>query len=245
MVFQCTGCEALTLQPLAVRKRTPDKPNSVKYGIPTGPLVTTNCVHCEHRHHVSLFHVTQESNQTFLFYRWADRFILTKFMILTFWSSSWSLCLPKTDVRWERIIESWAFCLLCKRSFMTSRSTTPSTNSAVFSNSLAFQHLRCVQQFFTRDFVFPCRMLARTRWKQMRLSPFCGTFFASGPKLIRWATRASSKVPRWKRFYRRRRRKNTISMRFILKRIHRAGKKLWADFQRTLQLIGDPVHVQL
>lgn len=53
MVFQCTGCEALTLQPLAIRKSTPGNPNSVKYGIPTGPFVKPNCEHCNHKHHVS------------------------------------------------------------------------------------------------------------------------------------------------------------------------------------------------
>lgn len=52
MVFQCTGCEALTLQPLAVRKKC-DNPKSVKFGIPTGPFVPVNCVHCDHKHHVS------------------------------------------------------------------------------------------------------------------------------------------------------------------------------------------------
>jgi DNA-directed RNA polymerase subunit RPC12/RpoP len=53
MVYQCTGCEALTLQPLAIRKRIPEKPNSIKYGIPTGPFVPINCEHCGHKHHVS------------------------------------------------------------------------------------------------------------------------------------------------------------------------------------------------
>lgn len=54
MVYQCTGCEALTLQQLAVRKRNSDNPKSVKFAIPTGPNVDSNCEHCGHKHHVSL-----------------------------------------------------------------------------------------------------------------------------------------------------------------------------------------------
>jgi tRNA (guanine26-N2/guanine27-N2)-dimethyltransferase len=53
MVFQCTGCEALTFQPLAIRKKNPN-PNSIKFGLPTGPFVSTNCEHCGFKHHVSL-----------------------------------------------------------------------------------------------------------------------------------------------------------------------------------------------
>jgi tRNA (guanine26-N2/guanine27-N2)-dimethyltransferase len=52
MVYQCTGCEALTLQPLAVKKSTPENPKSIKFGIPTGPFVPQNCEHCSHRHHL-------------------------------------------------------------------------------------------------------------------------------------------------------------------------------------------------
>lgn len=52
MVFQCTGCEALTLQPLCVRKFSPDNVKSIKYGIPTGPFVQGNCIHCGHKHHM-------------------------------------------------------------------------------------------------------------------------------------------------------------------------------------------------
>ncbi|CAO1340809.1 unnamed protein product [Diamesa tonsa] len=51
MVFQCTGCEALTFQPLAMKKPTAN-PNSNKYGLPTGPFVGPNCEHCSHRHHM-------------------------------------------------------------------------------------------------------------------------------------------------------------------------------------------------
>lgn len=53
VVFQCTGCNSFTLQPLGVSKATEAKPNSIKFGIPTGPFVETNCKHCNHKHHVS------------------------------------------------------------------------------------------------------------------------------------------------------------------------------------------------
>lgn len=57
MVFQCTGCDTLTLQPLGSTKPNPtlSNPNQVKFGTPTGPFVNTNCEHCGHRHHVSDF----------------------------------------------------------------------------------------------------------------------------------------------------------------------------------------------
>nr|XP_014086871.1 probable tRNA (guanine(26)-N(2))-dimethyltransferase [Bactrocera oleae] len=54
MVFQCTGCETFTLQPLGnVKVNTTDKGKSqTKFGIPTGPNVGMNCEHCGHRHHM-------------------------------------------------------------------------------------------------------------------------------------------------------------------------------------------------
>lgn len=52
MVYQCTGCEAITLQPLAVRKVNPENPKSVKFSLPTGPFVTPNCEHCGSKHHM-------------------------------------------------------------------------------------------------------------------------------------------------------------------------------------------------
>lgn len=52
MVYQCTGCEAITFQPLSVRKINKDNPNSIKFAIPTGPFVNSNCIHCNHRHHM-------------------------------------------------------------------------------------------------------------------------------------------------------------------------------------------------
>lgn len=56
-VYQCTGCDTLTLQPLGIVKSNPSasNPNQVKFGIPTGPAVNSNCVHCHHRHHVIQF----------------------------------------------------------------------------------------------------------------------------------------------------------------------------------------------
>ncbi|XP_055595180.1 tRNA (guanine(26)-N(2))-dimethyltransferase [Uranotaenia lowii] len=54
MVFQCTGCESFTLQPLGSLKPnpTPTQPEQVKFGIPTGPFVSTKCEHCYHQHHM-------------------------------------------------------------------------------------------------------------------------------------------------------------------------------------------------
>lgn len=56
MVFQCTGCDTMTLQPLGVLRPnpTPAQPQQVKYATPTGPFVNAACEHCGHRHHVSV-----------------------------------------------------------------------------------------------------------------------------------------------------------------------------------------------
>lgn len=56
MVFQCTGCDTLTLQPLGVTRPNPSatNPAQVKFGTPTGPFVDAKCEHCGHRHHVSI-----------------------------------------------------------------------------------------------------------------------------------------------------------------------------------------------
>ncbi|XP_064537330.1 tRNA (guanine(26)-N(2))-dimethyltransferase [Drosophila montana] len=52
-IYQCTGCETYTLQPLGtVRSKSADQPQLVKFGIPTGPAVNTQCQHCSHRHHL-------------------------------------------------------------------------------------------------------------------------------------------------------------------------------------------------
>ncbi|XP_053676895.1 tRNA (guanine(26)-N(2))-dimethyltransferase [Anopheles nili] len=54
MVFQCTGCEAFTLQPLGVLKPNPtdSNPQQIKFGTPTGPFVGRRCEHCYHQHHM-------------------------------------------------------------------------------------------------------------------------------------------------------------------------------------------------
>ncbi|XP_058452414.1 tRNA (guanine(26)-N(2))-dimethyltransferase [Malaya genurostris] len=54
MVFQCTGCESFTLQPLGILKPNPTEqnPNQIKFGIPTGPFVNSRCSHCNHQHHM-------------------------------------------------------------------------------------------------------------------------------------------------------------------------------------------------
>ncbi|KAH8378181.1 hypothetical protein KR093_009887 [Drosophila rubida] len=52
-IYQCTGCETFTLQPLGtVRAKSAEQPHLVKFGIPTGPAVNTLCEHCNHRHHL-------------------------------------------------------------------------------------------------------------------------------------------------------------------------------------------------
>ncbi|XP_037958722.1 probable tRNA (guanine(26)-N(2))-dimethyltransferase [Teleopsis dalmanni] len=53
-IFQCTGCHTFSLHPLGQTKPNPSKsnPNQVKFGIPTGPPVNTNCEHCAYRHHI-------------------------------------------------------------------------------------------------------------------------------------------------------------------------------------------------
>ncbi|XP_055692924.1 tRNA (guanine(26)-N(2))-dimethyltransferase [Lutzomyia longipalpis] len=53
-VFQCTGCESFTLQPLGVLKPNPTEknPTQVKYALPTGPSVDSTCTHCGFRHHL-------------------------------------------------------------------------------------------------------------------------------------------------------------------------------------------------
>ncbi|XP_043653247.1 probable tRNA (guanine(26)-N(2))-dimethyltransferase [Drosophila teissieri] len=53
-IYQCTGCETFTLQPLGITKPNPtaSNPQQLKYGIPTGPAVNSQCEHCGHRHHL-------------------------------------------------------------------------------------------------------------------------------------------------------------------------------------------------
>ncbi|KAL9707796.1 hypothetical protein quinque_011314 [Culex quinquefasciatus] len=54
MVFQCTGCESFTLQPLGILKPNPTEqnPGQIKFGTPTGPFVSARCQHCNHQHHM-------------------------------------------------------------------------------------------------------------------------------------------------------------------------------------------------
>lgn len=54
MIFQCTGCESFTLQPLGILKPNPTEQNSsqIKFGTPTGPYVSSRCEHCNHQHHM-------------------------------------------------------------------------------------------------------------------------------------------------------------------------------------------------
>ncbi|XP_039490274.1 probable tRNA (guanine(26)-N(2))-dimethyltransferase [Drosophila santomea] len=53
-IYQCTGCETFTLQPLGITKPNPTagNPQQLKFGIPTGPAVNSQCEHCGHRHHL-------------------------------------------------------------------------------------------------------------------------------------------------------------------------------------------------
>ncbi|XP_059607899.1 tRNA (guanine(26)-N(2))-dimethyltransferase [Phlebotomus argentipes] len=54
LVFQCTGCDSFTLQPLGVLRANPTEknPDQIKYAIPTGPFVDSTCTHCGSRHHI-------------------------------------------------------------------------------------------------------------------------------------------------------------------------------------------------
>ncbi|XP_063702750.1 tRNA (guanine(26)-N(2))-dimethyltransferase [Culicoides brevitarsis] len=54
MVYMCTGCDALTLQPLGILKPNPTEknPKQVKFALPTGPPVSKSCEHCGHPHHI-------------------------------------------------------------------------------------------------------------------------------------------------------------------------------------------------
>ncbi|KAB0794028.1 hypothetical protein PPYR_13648 [Photinus pyralis] len=48
MVYQCNGCETFTLSPLGVLKTADNK--QVKFKLPTGPPVNSQCEHCQHSH---------------------------------------------------------------------------------------------------------------------------------------------------------------------------------------------------
>lgn len=51
LVYQCTGCEMMTLQPLGMTIQRSN--NNNKFLLPTGPPVNEHCVHCSHKHKVS------------------------------------------------------------------------------------------------------------------------------------------------------------------------------------------------
>jgi len=51
-VFQCTGCETITLQPLGATHQYGEKPNQVKFTLPRGPPVGAECEHCGHSYHI-------------------------------------------------------------------------------------------------------------------------------------------------------------------------------------------------
>jgi hypothetical protein len=52
LVFQCTGCETISLQPLGVSHQYGEKPQQFKFTLPHGPPVGATCEHCSHKHHV-------------------------------------------------------------------------------------------------------------------------------------------------------------------------------------------------
>ncbi|RVE42592.1 hypothetical protein evm_012761 [Chilo suppressalis] len=54
MVYQCVGCDNMTLQPLGGFKPNPTEknPNQMKAFLPMGPPVTEHCIHCNQRHHL-------------------------------------------------------------------------------------------------------------------------------------------------------------------------------------------------
>ncbi|XP_017464129.1 PREDICTED: probable tRNA (guanine(26)-N(2))-dimethyltransferase [Rhagoletis zephyria] len=54
VIFQCTGCDTFTLQPMGnVKTNTTAKGQTqTKFGIPTGPYIGMNCAHCGHKHHM-------------------------------------------------------------------------------------------------------------------------------------------------------------------------------------------------
>lgn len=54
MLYQCTGCSTLTLQPLGILKPNPTEsnPKQFKYCLPVVPAVNEHCEHCQHQYHV-------------------------------------------------------------------------------------------------------------------------------------------------------------------------------------------------
>lgn len=54
MIYQCTGCDTISVQTLGASKQTNEfNQNVAKFVRPTGPSVNAKCKHCGHRHHVN------------------------------------------------------------------------------------------------------------------------------------------------------------------------------------------------
>lgn len=54
MVYQCTGCDQITLQPLGGFKPNPTgaNPHQLKTYLPAAPPIGANCEHCNQKHHL-------------------------------------------------------------------------------------------------------------------------------------------------------------------------------------------------
>nr|CAD7444722.1 unnamed protein product [Timema bartmani] len=51
-VYQCVGCETMTLQPLGLCNKIGSKPSQTKFVLPHGPPVDALCQHCGHKHRI-------------------------------------------------------------------------------------------------------------------------------------------------------------------------------------------------
>lgn len=53
-IYQCAGCDTMTLQTLGELRPNPTEknPNQIKYCLPIGPPVNIKCEFCDHRHHI-------------------------------------------------------------------------------------------------------------------------------------------------------------------------------------------------
>lgn len=51
MVYKCTSCDSLTLQPLGMTKQINEK--NFKHFLPHAPPTDIKCIHCGGNHHVS------------------------------------------------------------------------------------------------------------------------------------------------------------------------------------------------
>lgn len=55
MVYHCTGCDAITLQPLGITKKAKNDKN-FKHSLPNSPAVGIKCIHCGGNHHVIMLY---------------------------------------------------------------------------------------------------------------------------------------------------------------------------------------------